>query len=217
MESLNQLFITPDSLISDTPIPGETRICGKSIEEFLEVVEKFHSWKAPALLIGGFMVDWAQELIGPGIQADAFVETCHCLPDAIQLLTPCTYGNGWMKVVDWDKFALILYDKKNLTGFRVWLDLEKTLKFPNIYNWYMRRVHKKDVNHKLLLDEILAAGRRMLSSTPVRILRWHGKKEKGDIAICPGCGEAYPTKQGEECLACQGRGYYEIGHNSPIA
>jgi len=34
------------------------------------------------------MVDWAIERIGNDIEADAIVETRHCLPDAIQLFTP---------------------------------------------------------------------------------------------------------------------------------
>jgi formylmethanofuran dehydrogenase subunit E len=40
------------------------------------------------------MVDLARELIGIDTEADAIVETRHCLPDAIQLFTPCTVGNG---------------------------------------------------------------------------------------------------------------------------
>lgn len=48
----------------------------------------------------------------------------------------------------------------------------------------------------------------MLSCAPVRITRFHGKKEKGEIAVCSGCGEAYPTRQGSQCTACQGNGYY---------
>ena len=187
---------------------NQAKICGKPLEDFLQVVEQFHGWKAPALLIGGFMVDWAQEGISPGVEFDAFVETYHCLPDAVQLLTPCTFGNGWMKVLDWDKFALSLYDKKTLEGSRVWLDLEKTRSYPPIYNWYMRRIPKKSVDHDLLRDNIIAAGRSMLSRAPVHITKFYGKKEKGEIAICTGCGEAYPTRQGEQCVACQGNGYY---------
>jgi formylmethanofuran dehydrogenase subunit E len=189
-------------------VSNQVRICGRSIEEFLEIVEKFHGWKAPALVIGGFMVDWAQEGIGPGVEFDSFVETTHCLPDAIQLFTPCTFGNGWMKVLDWDKFALSFYDKRTLHGVRVWLDLERTRSYPLIYNWYMRLVSKKSIDHDVLLDSIIAAGRSMLSRTPVHITQFYGKKEKGEIAICSGCGEAYPTLQGEQCLACQGNGYY---------
>jgi formylmethanofuran dehydrogenase subunit E len=185
-------------------------ICGRSLEDFLDVIEKFHGWKAPALVIGGFMVDWAQEWIGPGVEADAFVETCYCLPDAIQLFTPCTYGNGWMKVLDWDKFALSLYDKRTLDGVRVWLDLENTRVYPDIYNWYMRLVPKKSIDHNALLDSIIAAGRSILSCASVHITQSYEKRKKGEIIICPGCGEAYPTRQGEQCFACQGKGYYEL-------
>ncbi len=86
-------------------------ICGFSIDDFLRKIEAFHGWKAPGLVLGGFMVDWAREQLDPGVEADAIVETRHCLPDAVQILTPCTVGNGWLKVLDWDKFALSLYDR----------------------------------------------------------------------------------------------------------
>lgn len=195
-------------------MPDQIMVCGRSLEQFLVEIEKFHGWQAPGLVIGGFMVDLAQELIGPGIEADAFVETCHCLPDAIQLFTPCTYGNGWMKVLNWDKFALSLYDKKTLDGFRVWLDLEKTRSFPNVYNWYMRLVPKKSLPLEVLLHDIIAAKRSILSSAPVRVTQLNGKIKKGEIAVCTGCREAYPALQGGQCLACQGKGYYESNSTS---
>jgi formylmethanofuran dehydrogenase subunit E len=179
------------------------------VGEFIEIIEKFHGWAAPGVVIGGFMVDWAQELLGQGIEADAIVETRHCLPDAVQLFTPCTCGNGWMKILDWDKFALCLYDKKSLSGHRVWVDLEKLSVFPNIYNWYMRLVEKKDLPLSVLNHDILSAGRKMLTSAQVRITRYYGKNKKGEIRICPACGEAYPVKQGLQCLACQGEGYFD--------
>lgn len=190
-------------------MPNQEIVCGRSLEDFLSTIEKFHGWKAPGVVIGGFMVDLALEHIGTQVEADAIVETTHCLPDAIQLFTPCTYGNGWMKVVDWDKFALALYDKKTLEGVRVWLDLEKARSFPNIYNWYMRLVPKKDLPLDVLLQSVMDAGRDMLSCAPVRITQLHGKNKKREIAICSGCGEAYPTRQGDRCLSCQGEGYSE--------
>jgi formylmethanofuran dehydrogenase subunit E len=110
-------------------------VCGRSFEDFLNTLERFHGWKAPSVVIGALIVDLAQEHIDPDVEADAIVETSHCLPDAVQLFTPCTYGNGWMKVVDWDKFALTLYDKKTLEGVRVWLDIEKSRRFTDIYSW----------------------------------------------------------------------------------
>jgi formylmethanofuran dehydrogenase subunit E len=188
---------------------NKSGICGRSIEDFLEIIEGFHGWKAPGVVIGGFMVDLARELVGPHLESDVVVETFHCLPDAVQLLTPCTFGNGWMKVLDWDKYALSLYEKKTLLGARVWLDLEKTRLFPHIFDWYMRRVPKKALPLDVLLDSILAAGRDILSHAPVRVTQYYGKKQKGRISVCPKCREAYPVNQGSQCQACGGRGYYD--------
>ena len=185
-------------------------VCGISLEVFLKEIEDFHGWKAPGLVLGGFMVDWAQELIGPDVEADAIVESRHCLPDAIQLFTPCTIGNGWLKVLDWDKFALSLYDRRKLIGYRVWLDLSKAQIFPNFYNWYMRKVPKRDLPLEVLLETILDARRSILSSHAISVTRFYERKKKGNIGVCPGCGEAYPASQGSQCRACQGDGYYEL-------
>jgi formylmethanofuran dehydrogenase subunit E len=75
-------------------IMGETTVCRKPVEEYIKIIEKFHGWAAPGVVIGESMVDWAQELLGGQVEADAIGETRHCLPDAVQLLTPCTCGNG---------------------------------------------------------------------------------------------------------------------------
>lgn len=185
-------------------------ICGFSTDDFLKKIEAFHGWKAPGLVLGGFMVDWAREQLDPGVEADAIVETRHCLPDAVQIFTPCTVGNGWLKVLDWDKFALSLYDRQELDGVRVWLDLGKTQKFPNLYNWFMRLVPKKELPLEVLLQTILEAKRAVFSIQPVRVTDFYKRVKKGEIAVCSGCGEAFPTRQGSHCLACQGKGYYEF-------
>jgi formylmethanofuran dehydrogenase subunit E len=188
-------------------------IAGKPVEAFMEEVRKFHGWVAPGVLLGGFMVDYALELVGKGVEADAIVETRFCLPDAVQLLTPCTFGNGWMKVLDWDKFALSLYDKKTREGFRVRLDVDKTAAFPNLYNWFMKLVEKKDLPLEVLNQTILEAGRETLSADPVFITNYYTKIKKGKTGICPSCGEAYTLRQGALCVSCQGEGYYQTVEN----
>jgi formylmethanofuran dehydrogenase subunit E len=186
----------------------EMIVCGRSLDTFFNDIERFHGFVSPGLILGGLMVDWAQELIGSNVEADAVSETCHCLPDAVQIFTPCTIGNGWLKVLDWDKFALCLYDKRKLTGYRVWLDLKKTCLFPNIYNWYMRRVSKEDLPLEVLHGDILSAGRTVLSCRAVQVTRPFRRKPKENIEICPACGEAYPASQGKRCSTCLGEGYY---------
>jgi formylmethanofuran dehydrogenase subunit E len=190
---------------------SEIMVCGRSLDAFYNDIERFHGFVSPGLVLGGFMVDWAQELMGPNVEADAVVETCHCLPDAVQIFTPCTIGNSWLKVLDWDKFALCLYDKRKLAGYRVWLDLKKAHLFPKIYDWYMRRVPKKDLTLEVLHGEILSARRSVLSCRAVRVTSPFGRKHKKNIKICSGCGEAYPASQGTQCNTCRGEGYYTKG------
>ena len=73
-----------------------------------------------------------------GVLYDAICETRSCLPDAIQLLTPCTMGNGWLKIIHLGRFALTLYDKQNYEGVRVFLDAEKVEAWPEIKAWYFK-------------------------------------------------------------------------------
>lgn len=70
----------------------------------------FHGNPAPGLIIGGYMVDAARSMLPEGILFDAVVETKKCLPHAVQILTPPSYGNGWMRVVNLGRYALSLYD-----------------------------------------------------------------------------------------------------------
>jgi formylmethanofuran dehydrogenase subunit E len=189
---------------------SEIMICGRSLDVFFDDIERFHGFISPGIVLGGFMVDWAQELLGPDVEADAIVETGHCLPDTVQILTPCTVGNGWLRVLDWDKFALTLYDKSKLNGYRVWVDLKKTLLFPKIHDWFMRSVSKKDLPIDVLVEEILNAQRNVLSCRVVQVDKPHGRKHEKDIAVCCGCGEPYSSSQGAKCNTCQGEGYYSL-------
>jgi len=75
-------------------------------------VESFHGYAAPGLIMGGFMVDIALSMMPEGVLFEAVSKTRNCLPDAIQLLTPCTIGNGWMRILNLGRYALSLYDKK---------------------------------------------------------------------------------------------------------
>ena len=75
-------------------------ICTYSYEEYLHLVKSFHGNLAPGLIIGGFIVDLAMKNLPEGEFFDAVCETPVCLPDAVQILTPCTIGNGWLSIVN---------------------------------------------------------------------------------------------------------------------
>jgi formylmethanofuran dehydrogenase subunit E len=185
-------------------------LCGRPVERVLAQITDFHGFPAPGVVIGAVMVDWAREHIRPEVEADVIVETRRCLPDAVQLFTPCTLGNGWMRVLDWDRFALTLYDRATRRGCRVWLDAGKTTAHPAIHDWFLKRVPKSALPLEALLGVILEARRAVLSCRSVLVTDFLRQPKKEKIAICPGCAEAFDPRAGECCRGCLHGGYFKL-------
>ena len=181
-----------------------------TLDDYLNLVKSFHGYLAPGLIVGGYMVDLAMRNLPEGILFDAISETEACLPDAIQLLTPCTIGNGWLKIRPFGRYALSLYDKYTGAGVRVHLDAGKVEDWPNIKDWYLKLKTRKEQDSDRLRQEILKAGTTIMTLTSVKV---HEdllvKRSKGAIAVCPTCREAYPVKDGGICRACQGQNPYQ--------
>lgn len=165
---------------------------------------------APGLIIGGYMVDLAKKNLPDETLYDAISETSACLPDAIQLLTPCTIGNGWLKVMNVGRYAVSLYDKYTGVGVRVFMDSTKIEDWPAIRDWFFKLRSKKEQDPNRLRNEIIDAGHDILTLQRITVKNiFLGKKEKGAIAKCPVCNEAYPLKDGLLCIACQGNNPYD--------
>ncbi len=180
-----------------------------TFEEFKDIAARFHGYPAPGLLLGGYMVEQAKSLLPEGTIFDALVETKKCLPDAVQLLTLCSYGNGWMRVLNLGRYALALYDKYTGQGVRVHLDLDKLAAWPEIKAWYLKEKPKKEQDTKRLLAEIEAAGHHCCTAQPVQMPSGYLKRHSmGVIQACPACGEAYPARDGAVCRGCQGETPY---------
>ncbi len=155
------------------------------------------------------MVDLAVRNLPEGILYDAICETNTCLPDAIQLLTPCTIGNGWLRVIHSGRFALTLYNKENKEGVRVFIDAQKVKAWPEIESWFFKLKPKREQDREKLMSQIREAEESILSIRMVRVRpQFTEKKHKKTIALCPGCNEAYPAEDGDMCLACRGESLY---------
>jgi formylmethanofuran dehydrogenase subunit E len=182
-----------------------TRIRSYTFEEFVQRTEAFHGFAAPGVIIGGFMVDLAYRHLPKEGLFDALCETPKCLPDAIQLLTPCTVGNGWLTVINLGRYALTMYDKLTGHGVRVSVDAKKIEEWPLIKGWYFKLTQKADRDERSLLDEIDKAGAGICSVRRVCVAdRIARKTHRGAFAVCPTCGEAFPAVDGEVCLGCRG-------------
>lgn len=185
------------------------KICQYTIDQYILKLTEFHGNLAPGLLIGGYMVDAAAKRLAGVELVDAICESNSCLLDAVQILTPCTVGNGWLKIVNTGRFALALYDKKSGSGFRVSLDTSKLDKYPEIKKWFLRLVPKHEQDSSVLIREIRAAGQDLLTITPITIApALLGKQEPPPIVICESCGEPFPQNGCTLCPACQGMNIY---------
>ena len=180
-------------------------ICTYSFEEYLHLVKSFHGHLAPGLIIGGFMVDLAMKHLPEGEFFDAVCETPVCLPDAVQILTPCTIGNGWLSIVNFGRFAVTLYEKYTGAGVRVYLDTEKLNNWPEVRDWYLKKKNKHEQDKDLLIAQIKEAGYGLLGMQKLQVDPEKVRRRKmGPVSICPSCGEAYPMRDGDKCRSCQG-------------
>ncbi|MDD2454494.1 FmdE family protein [Aminivibrio sp.] len=176
-----------------------------SYEEYLKELERFHGKKAPGGVLALHMVNVARELLPEGILMDVICETRKCLADAIQLLTPCTVGNHWLKIVDTGRFAAVFYDKETGEGVRVSLNMERMKLYPAVNEWFLKLIPKKDQDLTAIIDGINIAGSSLFDSCPVAVdPKVLLVRPKVPPVVCPVCGEAYPPSHGPVCRGCQG-------------
>lgn len=180
--------------------------CGLTREEYLAHITAFHNYAAPGVIVGGMMVDAARRGLPEGTLFEALCETSACLPDAVQLFTPCTLGNGWLRVKDLGRYALTLYDKYTGKGFRAHLDPATFGDWPEVAGWFLKLKAKKDQDTDKLREELFEACESLLTVREAQVSAdFLGKRPKGAIAVCPRCAEAYPAMHGPVCLGCAGQ------------
>jgi formylmethanofuran dehydrogenase subunit E len=176
--------------------------------EMLSQIEKlipFHGYLSTGAFIGIQMLNLARELLDIKEDEKVYVtcETFNCLPDPFQILCGCTIGNKRLKVLDYDKIAIIINKAAEpgqdlVKGVRIFLDAEKTAKYPVFHDWFM---NKRKVSHEEAIYELIKAGNDLYTwelvdvSVPV--------KEKKNVVICEVCGESFVKKRGSNiCKGC---------------
>ncbi|MFC1877087.1 FmdE family protein [Thermodesulfobacteriota bacterium] len=186
-----------------------------TFEESMEMARAFHGYPAPGLILGVRMVSLAMQHLPEKILFDAVTETRSCLPDAVQILTLCTVGNNWLKIMDLGRYALALYDKYTGNGVRVSIDSQEVKKWPELFAWLYKTKAKHEQDSEVLYRNIQTAGEHILNTERIAIQPRHLIKiSKGTIDTCPGCGEAFPMKHGNICRVCQGETPYRMPDTS---
>ena len=114
------------------------KIFSYTFEEYVERVRTFHDFAAPGVVIGGFMIELVYQHLPGEALLKAICETPKCLPDAIQILTAKTIGNGRLTIINLGRFALTFYDMSTGEGIRVSLDQSKIEALPEIKDWLFK-------------------------------------------------------------------------------
>lgn len=186
-----------------------TSICGVAVGDLILKIEEFHGYRSPGILIGSRMIEKALHELGDTPYLNMVSETVVCLPDAVQLLTGCTMGNGFLQVLDWGKFAVTAYDRMTLAGVRVWLKPALLGDYPLIATWFGRSPGgRPKPPFEDMAAEILAAQSDLLPSRKVHLLKPLKNDQPVPTRACPDCGEFYPERLGDRCPACRGKAYY---------
>ena len=186
-------------------------VCGVEYEALLIQMEEFHGYRSPGILLGGLMLDTALKKLEPTPYLNVVCETMVCLPDAVQMLTPCTIGNGFLQVLDWGKFAFTTYDRQTLAGIRVWLNHDRLSVYPIVHRWFERTGRPREKPpFDLLAEEMLTAAPQLIFCCPVRLHRALKDPNPVPTAPCPKCRESYPLHLGPACPSCSGKGYYDF-------
>ena len=194
----------------------DTHRISPRVQTWIEQLVGFHTYAAPGILIGAFMVDYALELLkaSPDQKLYGVCETPKCLPDALQVIAHCTTGNSRLRVIPIGKFAITLNvpsDKETAEAVRVYVDQKKLKNYPVIDTWYANSpAYDKRTMKDELLDEIFRAGRSILSFERVRV--GIKPKKQWKSVTCPGCGETVPDYLivDGHCGACGSMMYYEV-------
>ncbi len=100
-----------------------SNILAHSFDEYLNMVASFHGSPAPGVLIGGYMIDYAYRNLPEGENTISYARQRNCsLWDAVQLLTLCSIGNRWLKIIDVGRYALIFTKSIPGWGFEsIWI------------------------------------------------------------------------------------------------
>ena len=197
-----------------------------TLDNYIRKTIDFHGCfqKAPGVVIGCYMVEYALELLGDfNGYMNAVVETRVCLSDCVQMMTGCTYGNKAMWVREGiGRYATTLYDRDTKEGVRVFLDIDKVdkVEFPDLHAFHLRQRDTKVLTDtafrkksgEKVVQQFLQLKRDALSFEYIAVTL----PRKGPMhpsVRCESCGEPFlkpEDRASGQCPSCTGEmSYYD--------
>ena len=194
-------------------------------KELLELGQKFHGHKCPAMPMGLRAGLAAMEKLGvshaPDGQLQAILELdeehcATCFADGVQVATGCTYGKGNITRLGYGKWGVTLIDKKSGRAVRVSPRAETMMQSKRSRFMELR---KSGVPASQVPAEIADPLVEMVSNAPtdsllsvgeVFTMEWHDNPHTFESVVCEGCGEMVVERNARVkggkvlCVPCSG-------------
>jgi len=171
----------------------------------IEKVVQFHGYLSTGAFIGIQMFNIAKQILELQDEERIYAtcETYNCIPDVFQILGGATIGNKGLRITDCGKMAVVINrhvpaDVSSARGVRIYLDPDKTQKYPRLHAWYL---NTQKVSHKEAICDLLEAGEDVYSYEMVNVDV--PIKSAKCVAACKRCGEYFVCKDEKTlCNTC---------------
>jgi len=194
-------------------------------DELLELGQKFHGHKCPAMPLGLRAALAAMDKLGVERATDkqlmALIELdddhcATCFGDGIQVASGCTFGKGNIKKLHYGKWGVTLIDKKSKRAVRVVAKAETMKK--NKESEFMQ-LRASGVPASQIAYEVVKPLIEMVSSAPQDALfnvsevfehDWQDVPNSFESTVCESCGESVVTRNARVkdgkvvCIPCSG-------------
>ncbi len=179
-------------------------------KEWLEIGQKFHGHKCPAMPNGLRVAEAAMNKLGVEHTGDSFLHAivelgdnhcATCFADGVQVITGCTFGKGNIEKSHKGKWGLTLIDKRTKRAVRVvpkakvMIQTKETAFFKNYREKGVPPTQVPDEVVQPLVDKVMNAPAEMIMTvSEIFEYKWNEPQHTFNSFACEECGEMVVTE-----------------------
>jgi len=174
-------------------------------KEWLELGQKFHGHKCPAMPNGLRVAETAMNKLGVERTGDSFLHAivelgenhcATCFADGVQVITGCTFGKGNIERSQKGKWGLTLIDKRTNKAVRVVPKAEAMMQTKKTS--FFKDYREKGVPPTQVPEEVVQPLVEKVMNAPVEMImnvsevfdyNWAEPKHSYNSIVCEKCGE----------------------------
>jgi len=174
-------------------------------KDWLEIGQKFHGHKCPAMPNGLRVAEAAMNKLGVERTGDSFLHAivdlgenhcATCFADGVQVITGCTFGKGNIERTHKGKWGLTLIDKRTNRAVRACPKAEAMIQTKETD--FFKEYREKGVPPTQVPDEVVQPLVDKVMNAPAEMImvisdifeyKWNEPKHSYNSIVCEKCGE----------------------------